>query len=510
MDNIGQVLAKRAEISPGKEAFVEPHRDLRLTFREHNDRANRSVAVLRQLGVRKGDRVAILMMNSAEYMEIFYALAKLGAICVPLNWRLTLAELNYILGHSKSTYLVFAAEFADTAAAIERHETPDAKIETFAICADADRPDDWTEDFLALRDLAAAAEPEICAGGDDPLFIMYTSGTTGLPKGVVHTHKTFMWALITQAATEEIRTEDRFITSLPMYHVGALAPIVFGAYIGFTIISVKAFDATDYWRLIEAEKVTVTLLVAAMITALLQVPDKQRRDYSSLRWAMVGAAPVPPGMIRTLEGLGIAVHQVYGLTETCGPACLITGSEAKRRIGSAGKGFFHTDVRVVDGNGRDVPPGETGEVIVRAPHNMREYWNDPAATADAVVGGWLHTGDAAMIDEDGFIYIVDRIKDMIISGGENVYPAEVENAIVSHPRVMEAGVIGRPDDKWGEVPVAFVVGVDADLTAEDITAHLLQRLAKYKTPKEIRFLAELPRNASGKILKRRLRDALQQ
>ncbi len=494
MDNIAQVLGKRAQLNPDTEAFVEPHRGLRLTFREHNRRANQSATALRDLGVGKGDRVAILMMNSAEYMEVFYGLARLGAICVPLNWRLTLAELNYILGHSGSTYLVFGSEFADTATAIKHHETPDSRVTTFMYCGEADWPGDWAGDILALRSRAPDIEFEVAAGDKDPLFIMYTSGTTGLPKGVVHTHQTFMWALITQAATEEIRCEDRFITSLPMYHVGALAPVIFGAYLGFTIISIKEFDPVTYWRLIDDEKVTVTLLVAAMISALLQVPENHRHDYSSMRWAMVGAAPVPPVMITTLENMGIAVHQVYGLTETCGPACMIMGEEAKRRTGSAGKGFFHTDVRVVDGDDRDVSPGDSGEVIVRAPHNMKEYWNDPAATAEA--------------DDDGFIYIIDRIKDMIISGGENIYPAEVESVIVSLPGVVDVGVVGRADDRWGEVPVAFVIREGEQTTADDILDGLGGRLAKYKMPKEIRFVETLPRNPSGKILKRELRKLL--
>ncbi|MBM3554149.1 MAG: long-chain fatty acid--CoA ligase [Alphaproteobacteria bacterium] len=506
IDNIGNILSKRAEIDPDKEGFVDVHAGLRLSFREHNARANRCADALARLGIEKGDRVAILMANSAEYMEIFYALAKLGAICVPLNWRLAVAELEYILGHSGSTVLIFGSDHAASAAAIERGRAPGVRVSSFVYCGHGQPPLSDAHDFRALRDRASAVEPARAAGGDDPLFIMYTSGTTGRPKGAVHTHGTVLWAMITQAASEEVRREDRFITVMPMYHVGALVPVIFGAYMGFTIVSVKEFQPSQYWRLIESEKVTVTLMVAAMVAALLHVPEKDSCDHSSLRWTMIGAAPVPPPMIVALEAMGIKVHQVYGLTETCGPACLITGDEALRRTGSTGKGFFHTDVRVVDAHGRDIRPGEVGEVIVSAKHNMKEYWNDPKATADAVKDGWLHTGDAARVDGDRFIYIVDRIKDMIISGGENVYPAEVEGVIASHPGVKEVGVVGVPDERWGEVPVAFIVKADRALSAESVLDHLSSRLAKYKTPKKIEFVDALPRNPSGKILKRDLRD----
>lgn len=211
-------------------------------------------------------------------------------------------------------------------------------------------------------------------------------------------------------------------------------------------------------------------------------------------------------MIKALEAIGVKVHQVYGLTETCGPACLITGEEALKRTGSTGKGFFHTDVRVIGGDGHDVAPGEAGEVIVSAKHNMKEYWRDPRATAEAVRDGWLHTGDAARVDEDRFIYIVDRIKDMIISGGEDIYPAEVESAIAPHRGVKEVGVVGVADDKWGEVPSAFVVKADQGVSAKDILDHLSPRLAKCRIPKAVRFIDALPRNPSGKFLKRDLRE----
>ena len=504
--SIGHLVAKRADISPGKEAFVEHHRGLRLSFRELDRRVNKTANMLSGLGVSKGDRIAILMANSAEFMELYYALAKLGAVCVPLNWRLAVPELAFILADSGSRALVHDGAFDDVAAALREPAHRLCGLTLYLRSADSGETVAPAHDFRQLRAQAPEEPPELAGWDDDPLFIMYTSGTTGRPKGVVHTHSTMMWTLITLAATMEVSKDDRFITGMPMFHVGSLSTIMLGLYIGMTIISVTEFDPSDYWRQIEAEKVTTTLLVPAMMGAMVQVPERESCSHASLRWAMAGAAPVPVPLIEAYQAMNIDVHQVYGLTETCGPACMITGEEAMRRIGSAGKGFLHTDVRVVDDRGDDIGVGETGEIIVSADHVMTEYWNNPQATAEALREGWLYTGDAARVDEDGFIYIVDRIKDMIISGGENIYPAEVEEVIISHPAVVEAGVIGRADEKWGEVPVAFVVSSDATLSGPDILAYLDGKIARYKIPKVANIVDALPRTPSGKIMKQALRE----
>ena len=243
-----------------------------------------------------------------------------------------------------------------------------------------------------------------------------------------------------------------------------------------------------------------------MLNFMLQVPDRDRFDTSTLRWCMSGAAPVPVSLIRSYADIGIEIHQVYGLTETCGPACLIDAENAIAKAGSTGRAFFHTDVRIVDEDGNDCPPGSAGEVLVKGPHIMREYWNRPDATAEAIKDGWLHTGDVAIMDEEGFVYIQDRIKDMIISGGENIYPAEVENALQAHPGIVEAAVIGQPSERWGESPFAIVVRSDASLDEAAVLQWASQHLARYKLPRGVAFVDEIPRNPSGKILKRLLRD----
>ena len=273
-----------------------------------------------------------------------------------------------------------------------------------------------------------------------------------------------------------------------------------------TTILMRAFDPVRLFETIAKERVTVLLAVPAMLNFMLQVPGHERFDTSTLRWIMSGAAPVPVTLIEAYAKRGIEIHQVYGLTESCGPACLISPDEALAKAGSTGKAFFHTDVRVVDERGRDIPPGGSGEVLVRGAHVMQGYWNRPEATAETIRDGWLHTGDLATVDAEGYVYIQDRKKDMIISGGENIYPAEIENVILSHPHVGDVAVIGQASAKWGESPLAVVVKKDPALSEEAVIQHCQGRLARYKQPRAVRFVEEIPRNPAGKILKRLLRE----
>jgi len=349
-------------------------------------------------------------------------------------------------------------------------------------------------------------EPPLGAAEDDELYIMYTSGTTGLPKGVVHTHNTAMWASITGTATVSFQENDRYLLSLPLFHVGALNPLTNVVYAGVTCVVMRAFDPVRTWELIQEEKITTLLAVPAMLNFMLQALERGEYDYSTVRWCLSGAAPVPKTIIEAYAELGIRILQVYGLTESCGPACLIGAEDAIAKAGSTGKAFFHTSVRVVDENMNDVGPHEPGEVLVAGKHIMKGYWNRPDATAEAIVDGWLRTGDVAEVDEDGFVYIRDRVKDMIISGGENVYPAEIENVLLSHEKVADAAVIGQPSDKWGESPFAVVVRKDAGLTEDEVLAYCKGRIAPFKMPKGVAFVDEIPRNPTGKILKRILRE----
>ena len=502
-NNIGWWLAKRAFLTPHRDGYVGDGGE-RLTFAELNARCNRVANAFAAAGVSKGERVALLLMNGAEFFEAYFALAKIGAVVVPLNWRLVADELEFILKDSGATRLVFDDAFADTVAELHaRGERTD--VRQWLQVADGETAH-FAANYRAFRDAAPAAEPPIRARDDDMLYIMYTSGTTGLPKGVVHTHATSIWGCLTIAASTYYREQDRFLSPLPMFHVGALTPLAVSVYRGVTSVVMRSFDPLRAWQLIERERVTIGLAVPAMLNFMLQVPNFERFDYSRWRWCITGAAPVPESLIKACADIGVELHQIYGLTESCGPATLLDADNTLKRMGSAGKAFFHTDVRVVRPNGEDCAPDEPGEVLVAGPHIMREYWNRPEATAETIVNGWLHTGDVARLDADGFLYIEDRIKDMIISGGENVYPAEIEKVLEAHPAVTEAGVIGQPSEKWGESPFAVVVRRDDALTEADVLAFCRGKLAGYKQPKGVAFVDEVPRNPSGKILKRLLRE----
>ncbi len=501
-DNIGALLTRRAYREPSQTAIVEPANGRRLTFDELNQRSNRVANALTAGGITPGDRVGLLLMNGAEFIESFFAAAKVGAVNVPLNWRLVADELEFIVGDAGTTVLIYGAEFAEVVAELRsRGNTP---ITTWV--QHGGTPADGVVDYDEWIAAASDTEPQITASGDDLLFIMYTSGTTGLPKGVMHSHHTVFWANLTIASTTDFRKGDIFLNALPLFHVGALVPVLGCVYNATTVVLLRAFDPTQAWELIGSEQVSITLMVPAMLQFMLAVHDAAQHDASGLRWCMSGAAPVPVSLIEAYNALGIEIQQVYGLTESCGPACVISSHDAAQHIGSTGKAFYFTDVRVVDGNGNDCASGESGEVIIRGEHVMQGYWNRPDATAETIVDGWLRTGDVATMDGDGFVTIVDRIKDMLISGGENVYPAEIENVLLGHDKIADAGIIGIPSEKWGESPLAVVVASDPSLTADDVIEFTRGKLAPFKTVKAVEFVDELPRNPSGKILKRELRD----
>jgi acyl-CoA synthetase (AMP-forming)/AMP-acid ligase II len=508
-NNVGHLLAKRAFLHPDKEAFVDIHQNKRLTYSQFNSGANRTANALLSIGVTKGDRVGILLMNSAEYMELFFAIAKIVAVCVPLNIRLVADELSYIIKDSGTQTLVYGDEFKKVVAEI-RAKGEDATAVTNWIHAGAgSENDEFAKNFEELKDKVLDTEPERGGFEDDPLFIMYTSGTTGQPKGAVQTHNTVLWAALTMAATWEMRQNDRFLIALPLFHVGALMPAVMSVYCGIATVTVKAFDPSLYWRIIESERITNSLMVPTIMTLMLQAPEKDTCDFSSFRWTSVAGAPVPISLLEACNAIGLHVEQLYGLTEACGPGCQLMGSDVARKIGSAGKPFLFTEVRVVDLDDKDVLPGTPGELILQGQNVMREYWNQPADSAHTLRNGWLHTGDVATVDDEGFVYIVDRLKDMIISGGENIYPAEIEKIIAGMPGVSQVAVIGQPDPKWGETPTALVVaqpGVKMD--EKEVLQYCQGKMARYKLPKKVMFMDSLPLTPTGKVQKRILRQQM--
>lgn len=501
--NIGQILANRARRDPNLEGLVDVAAGQRFTYAEANARVNKCASMLASICVQPGDRVALLLMNGTPFFEAYFACAKIGAVAVPLNWRLVPDELSYILDNAGAKTLIFDTEFAPQVEAV--HAGGQTQLSNW-LQVPGDAPlAPFAHNYTAMAEAGSEAEPEPGAFDDDNLYIMYTSGTTGLPKGVVHTHNTTLAALQTMMPTVDFRIGDRFSIVLPLFHVGALAPLLSIVYGGGTNVLMRAFDPVGMWKITVEEKITATLAVPAMLSFMLQVPMPPREDYSQLRWIMSGAAPVPVALMEQYRDIGIEIHQVYGLTECCGPGCLISPQDAMQRIGSTGKAFFHTEARLVDPDGNDVPSDTPGEVLLRGGHIMKEYWNNPKATAETVRDGWLHTGDLAVMDADGFITIQDRIKDMIISGGENVYPAEIENVVLAHEGVKECAVIGIPSERWGESPLVVAVRVDDSVTEDDVLKHCDGKLARYKQPKGAVFVETIPRNPSGKALKFELR-----
>jgi O-succinylbenzoate-CoA ligase len=497
--NIGLFLTKRALINPNKLGVV--CEDKRLTFRELNHRANRVANAVRGLGVQKGDRVAVLMMNSVEYNEAYYGIAKTGAVMVPLNWRLVASELEYIIKDSGARHLIYGTEFTG----VVEEMIPNLELDNY-IHQGENTPAGHIhyEDWL---DKASPEEPEIGAEGDDVQFIMYTSGTTGLPKGAMITHRNMFMASCNLNFSLDWSGSEIFLLVLPMFHIGALAPATVNMHSGATSIVMKAFDPEGMFKCIESERVTSFLAVPSMLTFMLQVPEIKKYDISSVNTVTSGASPVPVSLIEAYTEYDINIIQLYGLTEAAGPVTTLNPEEALTRIGSCGKPFFHMDVKIVDDDGNQLPPGEQGELITRGESVMKGYWNLPDATAETIKNGWLHTGDIAKVDEEGYYYITDRKKDMIISGGENVYPAEIEGVLYSHPDILEAAVIGMPSDEWGESPLAVVVPKEgAGLTEQQVIDYCNGRLARYKMPKAVVFTQEIPRNPTGKALKWKLRE----
>ena len=494
--NLGLTLKERAALSPSLEAFVEPATGTRLTYPQLNDRANRCACLLSQMGMGAGDRMALLLPNGADFVSLFYGAAKLGVVIVPLNTRLAAAELAFILADSGTRALFHGEEFADTVSAIRDSTEHPQTAEHWVAVGDT---------FRQSLDELSAAEPQSVSGGDDNLFIMYTSGTTGLPKGVVHTHNSISWSGMSWTTTMDVRYQDRLWLPLPMFHVAALTCVVMCSLRGISLVSQPAFDPLAAWPLIKQEKVTVGGAVPAILNFMRQVPDFATFDSPHFRGFVTGAAPMPKSLIEIYNDKGIQVIQGYALTESGGGGSFLLDEDAVRKAGSAGKPGMFTELALRDDQGNVSYSGE-GEVVLKAPFMMKEYWNRPDATAEAFDNGWFLTGDIAEVDDEGFVYIKDRIKDMIISGGENVYPAEIENVILSHPAVTEVAVIGLADEKWGEVACAVVVPGDENLSEADVISFCEQRLSRYKLPRKVVFTEVIPRNPAGKILKRVLRD----
>jgi O-succinylbenzoate-CoA ligase len=499
MKNIGSMLRQRATVSPRLEAYVEPSTNVRMNYAEMNALANRCANLLTSLGIGKGDRVGLLMPNSVEFCCLFYGAAKIGAVAVPLNTRLAAPEVDFILSDCGSKVVIYGEALATVVDAI--------KADTESSCTVSDWvPAGGSTDSLGERLKAADPnEPAGEYGGADNLFIMYTSGTTGHPKGVVHTHDSVHSAASSWCSTIDVRYQDRLLLPLPMFHVAALTTVIFCAMRGATLISMPQFDAMKVWSLIVDERVSIGGAVPAILNFMRQVPQFAELNAPDFRYFITGGAPMPEALIKMYAAKNIEVVQGYALTESCGGGTLLLSEDALRRAGSAGRATMFTDVRVRSDDGVISERGE-GEVVIKSDILLKEYWNRPDATRGAFDNGWFRTGDIGEIDDEGYLYIKDRLKDMIISGGENIYPAEIESVIIGIPGVSEVAVIGLTDEKWGEIACAIVVADQSEVSEQQIVDFCGTRLARYKLPKKVIFAEAIPHNPTGKVLKRVLRD----
>jgi fatty-acyl-CoA synthase len=500
--NIGEWISKRAIIAPDKPFLTEKNKAY--NNRQFNRQVNKTAHALGHLGIIKGMRIALLMSNSSEFLEIFFACAKTGIIMVPLNFRLAVPELLYIIRDSAPEILIYSSEFAAKVGDIKASGVAISQYYRLGDESGADDPDfsDYAEGFETL-------EPLEILGVDlpDPLFIMYTSGTTGDPKGAVLTHQNILFGAIHSLLGYGVDRSYKSLVVAPLFHIGALAasvtPIV---YAGGSIMISSFYNASEILKTICREKINYMFAVPVMYQMIADAPEWQEADLSHVHFFISGGAPIPLPVIRKYqEEKDVGFVQGYALTET-GRLTSLDLEDSIRKAGSVGKEVFHVNLRIVDDRGCDIHSTDPGEILVQGPNVFRGYWNKESATRAVFKNGWFCTGDMGRRDEDGFVYIVGRKVEMIISSGENIYPVEVERALQSLPGIKEAAVVGMPDPKRGEVVGAFVIPKkDRQISEADILNALSGKIAYYKIPKRIFFVEEFPRNQGGKILKRILK-----
>jgi fatty-acyl-CoA synthase len=476
-------------VTPDRLAIDSP--GARWSYAELHRNSEAVAAALTRRGLRPGDRVAALAGNCAEYVALFFGCAHAGLILVPLNWRLAVPELAFQVQDAEPAVVVHDTDRAAAGAGA----AGDLPLAGLAGLVDEGRGVPWSGPVRPVAD-------------DDPLILMYTSGTTGRPKGALLTHANCFWTNLSLDRISDVVGSDAVLAVLPQFHVGGwnCQPLL-AWWKGATVLLEPSFDPRRVLELIATRRVTTMMGVPANYLFLSQQPGFASADLSSLRYVLVGGAPMPETLLKLWQSRGVAILQGYGLTEAAPNVLCLPAEDAVRKVGRAGKPYPHVDVAIA-GPARTLLAGAgTGELLVRGPNVFAGYWRNPDATAEALRDGWLHTGDVAERDEDGFYRICDRLKDMYISGGENVYPAEVESVLHEHPAVADAAVVAVPDERWGEVGCAFVVAAEP-VSGEDLIAHCRARLARFKVPTSIRFVQTLPRSAMNKLDKNALRSTL--
>ncbi|MFZ2870348.1 fatty acid--CoA ligase [Zavarzinia sp.] len=486
--------------------------DRQITYGELDRASTACAAALIAEGVKPQGRVAVLDKNAADYFALLFGAAKAGAVLVPVNWRLAAPEITFILDDAEAEVLFVGPDFVPAV----RYFGADFKtVRKIVVMGPGDG--DWPGFADWIAPFADAADPAREGGENDCVLQMYTSGTTGHPKGVMLSHYNFLGNVpLRDANAEEWATwtpDDVAQVAMPLFHIGGTGSAFLGIYAGSKLVITRDFDPGVVLKQIEEHRIAKVFYVPAVLMFLLQHPSCQTTDFSSLKFILYGASPIPLELLRkSLAVFKCGFVQLYGMTETTGLCTYLPAEDhdpnGNERMRSAGKPQVGVEVKVIDAEGRSLPPRQVGEICTRSRAVMAGYWKRDDATAKTIdPDGWLRTGDAGYLDEDGYVYIYDRVKDMIVSGGENIYPAEIESALFGHPDIADVAVIGVPDDKWGEaVKAVIVTKPDSRATAEEIIAFARGRIAGYKVPRTVDFVEHLPRNASGKLLKRELRD----
>jgi fatty-acyl-CoA synthase len=486
-------LKRWQKYSPERIAIKDGETGTQFSYRQLYTWACRGAAVLTDLGLQHGDRIAVLSMNELEYVGLFFAAQRIGAVIVPLNYRLTQREINDIVSDSRPALIVFNKEFSNLLENLPLQSRPREAI--------------LLSEFSA-RTNSAVEKTEYLGKPQDTTMIIYTSGTTGKPKGAMLTHEMIFWNSINTSLRLNLSQEDCTVIFLPFFHTGGwnvlTTPLL---HRGGKVIFLKKFDAEKILHLCENERTTILFGVPTTLDMMARSLNFQKTQLQSLRYAIVGGEPMPVHLIEKWHAKGVPIRQGYGLTEFGPNVFSLNESDAVRKIGSIGFPNFYVDVKVIKDDGGECAHGEIGELLLRGPMCMRGYWNNQAATDQTIENGWLKTGDLVKFDSEGFFYVAGRKKDMYKSGGENVYPVEVEKVICSVSGVREVAVVGSKDEKWGEVGTAFIVLEESsNLTEQDLLQHCLSSLAKFKIPKYFKFVAGLPKSDSGKILKRKLSE----
>jgi long-chain acyl-CoA synthetase len=480
--------------------------DETITYRALDERANQVAQGLIAAGIAPQARLAVLAKNSPDFFELWFGAAKANAVLVPVNFRLAPPEARFVINDAKAELLFVGADFYPLVEKI----SPELETVREIIALDGNHP--LWPDYASWRARQKTSDPDLPILGRDCAIQMYTSGTTGHPKGAQLSHDNLL-TLLPGALNQwgNWHEGDVNLVCMPLFHIGGSGWGLVGLYRGIENVLTKDFDPAAILRVIEERRISKALFVPAMLLFLLQAPQCRDTDFSSLELIVYGASPAPIELLRNaVKTFGCGLAQVYGLTETTGAITYLPpedhGDEAVERMKSCGKAMAGVELKVVDAAGNALPPGEVGEVVCRTPQVMLGYWNLPEASERSIRGGWFHTGDAGYLDKDGYLYIYDRVKDMIVSGGENIYPAEIESALFGHPAIADVAVIGVPDEQWGEAVKAIIVKKPgASLETGELIAYARERLAGYKVPKSVDFVEALPRNPSGKILKRELR-----